>query len=195
MSTPATRIKDAMTPVLTSDFMTYIEAACESISELDALVRDTDNGIGWSSILDVDRVPAKALPWLAQLVGVITVMGISDAEQRARVKAHGNWKRGSPDAIKAATQLHLTGTKTVILRERFGGSAWQLVIVTRTSETPNPTQTLADILEQKPAGVVLTYNVLSGQDFESLYVNHPDFADVYADYLTFEGVVEDLPGT
>lgn len=195
MSTPADRIKTAMAPIVNDDFAIFIEAVCEPLTELDSLARDSDDGIGWSALLDLDRIPDKGLPWLAQFVGVQTIIGLDTSSQRARIAAHANWKRGSPDAIIQAAQLHLTGNKTVILRERFTGDAWKLGIVTYTDETPDSAQTLADILEQKPAGIVLTYNVLDGQDFQLLLDNHPTFANVYADYLTFEGIVEDQPGT
>lgn len=195
MSAPAERIKTAMAPVMSNDFAVFIEGLCESIAELDSLVRDSDDGPGWSAILDLDRCPDNGLKWLAQTVGVTIVEGLTPAAQRARIAAHVNWKRGSPAAIVAAAQLHLTGNKTVVMRERYTGSAWKLSIVTYTAETPDSAQTLADILEQKPAGIVLTYSVLDGQDFQTLLDNHALFSNVYADYATFEGVVEDIPGT
>lgn len=191
MSDVGDRIEEAMSTVMTDDFSVYVQALCECIREVDDLVRDSDAGTGWSSILDLQRIPVEGLPWLAQWIGVAAITGLSEQQQRDRIAAHANWKRGSVGAIIASAQLHLTGNKTVILRERFGGSAWQLVIITNTSETPDAAQTLRDILEQKPAGIVLTYNVLDGQDFQQLLTDHPTFQNVFADYATFENVLED----
>lgn len=48
----------------------YIGAVTLANEEIDSYVRDTDDGPGWSVLLDADAAPVKGLPWLAQLVGV-----------------------------------------------------------------------------------------------------------------------------
>lgn len=50
------------------------------------------------------------------------------------------------------------------------------------------------ILPQKPAGIILRYEVLEGQDFQDVY-NDGTFQDVYNTYQTFEGVLDNVPGT
>lgn len=101
-----------------------------------------DGYVPWSGIVDVNRAPYKALPWLGQLVGVDTpniVTGESSLAHESRirelVRATPGFKRGSPAAIEAAVSQYLTGTKTVIVRER-NGSAYQLQVLTKRDETP-----------------------------------------------------------
>jgi Carbohydrate binding domain len=155
----------------------------------------------WAVVMDVDTAPFKALPWLAQFVGVtIPNQGPEetdidyDARVRAYIKATPGFSRGSPDALIAAVQQTLTGAKTVYLRERYGG-AYRMEVVTITSQIPDPAATLRAILSQKPAGIVLTHSVVAGQDFQILYETHTTFQDVYTGYATMQGVYLDLPGT
>src|SRR6266545_2761555 len=102
---------------MTDDLGIYIEALTRPLEEIDSLARDTTNGDpGWSIIVDLDRAPSSGLSWLAQFVGVVFKSGLTDAEQREWILAQAGQKRGTVNALIAATQLHLTGTKQVILR-------------------------------------------------------------------------------
>lgn len=96
----------------------------------------------WSKVTDVDRAPAEALPWLAQLVGQVLPpqqTGESDATYEARIREFIRdtpaFYRGSVAAMTTAAQQYLTGTKTVYFRER-DTTAWHLTISTRRLETP-----------------------------------------------------------
>jgi len=99
--------------------------------------------VPWSNLLNIDKTPYKALPWLGQLVGVSTpspLTGESTIDHEVRIRSlvrdTPGFRRGSPTAMRGAIQPYLTGTKTVILRERSGGAAYQLQVLTRRSETP-----------------------------------------------------------
>lgn len=176
---------------------------CAAIGEMFQVVEDlsrdgTDldgkEAPGWSQLLDIDRTPNYALGWLAQFVGVTLRAGLTDAAQRQRIKNTDGWNRGTPAAIVAAAQQFLTGTQTVILRERFP-DAYSFQVLTRTSETPSSAQVLAALVEQKPAGLVMLYNTISGNDYQLLITNHSLYSNVFADYATYQGVVNDAPGT
>lgn len=155
---------------------------------------------GWSQLVDIDRCPTEALPWLAQFVGVITRAGLSDAAQRDRIRSTSGWTRGTVGAIVGAAQQYLAGSKTVILRERDPAAcaaqpAYGLTVITYTAETPSSANVLAALLEQKPAGIVLNYQVLTGEDYQSLLTNHPLYSNVFADFATYQGVATATPGT
>jgi P2-related tail formation protein len=150
---------------------------------------DTEGQIGWSILVDVDRAPAKALPWLAQFVGVSLDQSLSEAAQRNQIKETAGFNRGTPAAIIDATQRHLTGTKDVIMIERYQGSAYKLYVATRTAQTPNPTITQADVVSQKPAGIVLTYQTLTGQTYNELLADSALYSNVFSNYLTYQGVL------
>jgi hypothetical protein len=87
--------------------------------QIEGYARDRPDGTpGWAILLDPDLCPAEALPYLAQFVGVKLPEGLTEAQQRFRIKATDGFNRGKPSAIIAAAQQFLTGNKTVIIRER-----------------------------------------------------------------------------
>jgi hypothetical protein len=162
------------------------------------LARDTDSGYGWSQLVDVNRSPTYALPWLAQFVGVTLPDGLSDLDQRQRIVDQPEEQRGTVASLVAAAQPLLTGTRTVILRERDGGAcptepAYGLTIITRASETPDPDAVEAAIRAKKPAGIVLLYETLSGQDFETVRLTYTTFDDLRATYTSFDFMRTDEP--
>ncbi|WCB92306.1 hypothetical protein DSM104299_00996 [Baekduia alba] len=137
----------------------YVAAKYKPLEEVASWVRDSDDGPGYSVLLDIDRCPAVALPWLAQFKGVVIPAGLAEAEQRAWIRSAEGQHRGSVDALKRAGARHLTGTKSVRVLERVGGNAYNLTAVTRTSETPDPIATKADLMSAKRIGIVLTHVV------------------------------------
>jgi hypothetical protein len=152
----------------------------------------------WSALVDIDRCPALALPWLAQMVGVVAPpqeVGESDNAYEIRlreyIRATPGFSRGSPGAMMAAAQQFLTGTKSVIFRERDTG-AYRLTVRTKVSETPDEAKVLKALLAQKPAGIVLDYDSISGQDYQLLYTNHPNYQDAYGDYPDYDTLYLDL---
>lgn len=120
------------------------------------IVRDTDAGPGWSQVMDPDRCPGWALPWLAQFAGVRLTASMPESEQRARITSPPAFERGTRAAMRAAATPYLTGTQQVRIIERDGG-AYNVTVITSTSETPDPAVVEAAVRAQKPAGLLLTY--------------------------------------
>lgn len=113
----------------------------ESVSELLRMV--PVGRPGWSILFDPDLCPVRYLPWLAMFAGVRLTTGMAEEEMRSRIKDRDGLRRGTPGAIARAVQQHLTGSKTVLIRERFnhasGSSAdapGYLDVVTREDESP-----------------------------------------------------------
>lgn len=129
---------------------------------VDTIVRDLDEGPGYSSLLDLERAPSEALGWLAMFGGVVAIKGLPDREQRARIDATEGIHRGTPAAIITAATKRLTGTRRTSLEERYQGDPYAYRVVTYASETPDPAGTLADLLAAKPVGLTLIYDVLPG---------------------------------
>lgn len=148
---------------------------------------------GWSQALDINRAPDEALPWLGQFVGVDVNIGMAAVDQRQQIRDVSGWKRGTRAALFGAPAPYLTGTKTVLFRERFP-DAYSFEVITYTAETPNPAAVLAALLDQKPAGLVMTYNVFAGQDWQSVKNNYATWQDVKNHYITWDGVKADTPG-
>lgn len=156
------------------------------------LARDTEDSPGWSSVLDLDRCPDAWLPWLAQFVGVTVVPGSTPAEMRARIASTDGFKRGTPAAIKGAAQATLTGSGTVYLRERSTMGTdppYTLEVVTFDGQTPNPTATQNAILAQKPAGLVLIYRHIPGQDYQHVKDTDGTYANVKTKYANYDAIV------
>lgn len=178
--------------------LTYLGSLLGRAQEVADLARDSDDGPGWSAIVDPDRAPAAWLPWLAQLAGVRIpppdapdASQLSEADQRLRIKETAGQRRGTPDAVKGAARQHLTGDRAVYLSERHG-SAYQLRVATLETETPDPDLVLAALLEQKPAGIVLIYDTVPvGGDWDALNSTHASWNEVLSDFDDWTGVVID----
>lgn len=130
-----------------------------TFGRLHDIVRDADDGPGWSSVLDPARAPVWALPWLAQFAGVRLTPGLTETQQRAQITTPPPFERGSRQAMIDTVAATLTGTKLVRVLERVGGDAYALTVITRTSETPNAAAAEAAARSQKPIGLILTFLV------------------------------------
>lgn len=156
------------------------------------LVTGTEDREGWEIALDPDIAPARALPWLAQFAGVELTPAMSEAQRREKIKNPDGPKRGTPAALRAAVQETLTGARTVVIDERYGGSAYQLRVRTLTAETPNEAATLAAILSQKPMGIVLTYDVVDTGDWDDVAA-FDDWDDVASERIDWADVAMTPP--
>ena len=172
----------------------FCEAFIGGLQPVEDIVRDdvVNDAPGWSIIVDVDRAPYVGLPWLGQFVGVTTpdkLMTEDESEHDARsrdyIRNTGGFDRGTLASIIGATQQNLTGSKTVILFERYQGSAYKLRVVTFTEETPSPATTLADILAQKPGGIVLTYDIIAKKTYDSLDLAFATYNLLDAGFATY----------
>jgi len=142
----------------------YLGGLSDPIFQLvDDWASDTDDGDpGYSLLVDATRVPDVAIPWLGQFVGIRVTTGLTAAQQKEQLVGLGNWKRGTVAALKAAPQPLLTGTQTVIVKER-DTSPYHLLVYTLAAETPDQNAVLAALLSQKPAGLVMQYIVYANQ--------------------------------
>jgi hypothetical protein len=180
--------------------LAYVSALALQAEQIASLAETGPNGEdGWSVILDITRTADEGIAWLAQLVGVNILPDLDYDTQRMRVATTDGWNRGTPKALAAAAAQYLTGTKRVVMRERFdpgaGADPYHLQIFTITSETPDPTQVENAIMAQKPAGIILHYSTMAGQDFQELIDNYSLFSTVYSSFATFQGVYMAQPGT
>lgn len=187
------RLRERTEPLAPNDEQNDFAHAklCEGMmlpfGQLAELVDPPDPYVPWEPLFDVAICPAWALPWLGQLVGARIPRGLSDDDSRMYVTDLGGFKRGSPEAIKHAVGLALTGTKTVYLRERDAGDPYRLEVVTLTSETPDPAAVLRAILLQKPGGIVVAYRTTVGWDYEQMTIEFggKKYKDVPLQYPTY----------
>ncbi len=190
----------ALDPWMTDDLQTYAIALGAMFEQVYALAVDRgtdgeeDYVPGWGALLDPGSCPTAYLPYLGQYVGVGNLAGVPDATARALITSRPRFRRGTPGAIAASAQATLTGSQQVVLTERYGGAAYALRVLTFAAETPSQPLTLQAILAVKPAGIVLSYDVVIGWsvgDLEDRYTGQTISAleGAYATLTDFEAQV------
>lgn len=123
------------------------------------LVDDILNLPAWAVVFDPERAPAEALPYLAQYSGALLTPEMEEAARRNAIQTPEAFSRGQLASLEAVAKRRLTGTKAVIVTERYTSNAWRLRIETIEAETPDPAGTVADIVRfQKPIGIRLFFN-------------------------------------
>lgn len=190
MVTPiAEEAYEALGPIAEADtsgqLREFVGALVDPLQEVEDLIRDDDEGRpGWSSILDVDRAPAKALPWLGQLVGVRPALLLDEASQRLRIRETAGFQRGTRKAIAGAARQYLTGTRAVRIIER-DTSPYHFRVHTYLTETPDASDVEAALLAEKPAGLQMTYEVIVGASYQRLTESYATYNDLFLAFATY----------
>jgi hypothetical protein len=196
LSPAAARLYAQLAPVAVDDALYgYAMAAlCAAVAapfdQLYGIAHDGETP--WAAVMDATAAPDWALDWLGQWVGVRLPANLAPDARRTRVLETDGMRRGTPAAIRGAARQHLTGTRSVLLRER-DGSAYALTVITFTAQTPNAALVAAALAQQKPAGLVLDYRVETGQDYRQLAEERTDYAAVTAAFATYEDVRSNIP--
>lgn len=171
----------------------FADAICEVLFErIHLLVSGREDVPGWASLLDPDLCPAELLPHLAQYAGVVLEPNLTEQQQRDKIRLPENFRRGGPGAMRQAIERTLTGNRVILIAERQG-SAYGLWVRTYASETPSSAATEAAAISQKPAGIVLTYEAVSGQSWGDLISDRADWDAVGGAYPAWSDAVIDLP--
>lgn len=200
----AQAVLDALAPMLYAEADTdnaltvFTEGICIPFQLVEDWASDTDEDVGWSLLLDIDRCPDEALPWLGQIVGISNLGSLPTADdQREQIRNLVNWKRGTVSAMSSAPLPYLTGSKTVLFRERFDGSGndapYDIQVITYAAETTDAVMTEAAIKAQKPGGDRLVYVNAAGQDLLQLKTNYATLQAVKDHYSTLSGIKVDMP--
>lgn len=163
-----------------------------------------------SELADPLTADAAWLPWLVQLVGGTLDPAASVPEQRDTVRyATSGWKAGTRVSIQNAARSALIGSQyaKVIPHQLDNGNPGQwydVVIITRSSETPDVNAVLGAVLRKgvKPAGVVLRHRPVEAT-WDQLEAFRPTWALWEADdkgVVTWDRLAEtglsyaDVPG-
>lgn len=136
-----------------------------------------------STLGDPTTADPAWLPWLVQTVGGHLDPAASIQEQRDTIRyATSGWLAGSIESIEYAARSALTGTQYAkcvphLLSDGSPGGPWDVVIMTRSSETPDPSAVLGAILRKgvKPAGVVL-HHLPFGASWNMLEAHRPTWS-------------------
>lgn len=109
--------------------LAWLSGPAGILQVIDDLCRVDDEGNPpWSVLLDIDRCPTYALPWLGQFVGVRLPPSLPDAQMRQAIRAEQGWQRGTVAAIQAAAAPYLEPGRTARVEERTT-DAYHLTVV------------------------------------------------------------------
>lgn len=143
-----------------------------------------------SELGDPLAADAAWLPWMAQLVGVHLDPSATEAERRDTIRfTTSGYRAGTRQAIADAAGSALTGSKyaavfvhtTVVSGNLVAGTTWDITIVTRSSETPDPGVVLGAVVRKgvKPAGAVLHHKAYNST-WAQIAALYPTWADWHA---------------
>lgn len=191
----------ALLPWLTLDLEAYAQSIASQYDEVEDYIDIDDGESPWSTLLDPDLCPPKALPYLAMYVGgrLSPAYNHLDPDQvtdaRAYIKSAPGQRRGTIRAIVAAAQRTLTGQRTVLTKERAAGSTEDHVeVVTLVSETPSTAQVIADIRTVFPADMVLTYSTQTSPSWTAVQTGKATWAAMLTAYPTWSDVASSTAG-
>jgi len=146
---------------------------------------DPDTSVtGTCELVNAAAVPRAYLAWLGWLVGVDTST-IPDADVRDAVgNAAATQRRGSSAAIIDAVQRTLTGSKYVRVYSNVSTvDPYLITVLTLIAETPDTPAALAAAWTEKPAGLNLELQAVSG----------PTWIDAVGTYATWDAAVAAKP--
>ena len=174
---------------------TWCQGIGQMFDEIEDLVRDTPEGIGWSKVVDINRTPDKWVDWMTQFVGQLLFPNDDTETRKDRIVSRDTFNRGSVPAFRAALRRTLTGNRQVIFNERQNGSAWRLGVITFVSETPDEEASRAEMLTQKPGGIVLNYTVADEYNYKMLRESYDDYGEVIDLRQTYMALRDNPPET
>ena len=157
-------------------------------------VGDPDTSVsGTAELANPDAAPRTWLRWLAWLVG-IDLDTIPDAEKRAAIaQASSLRRRGSAVSIVRAVQRTLTGSRSCrVFWNVSTNDPYELIVVTLTAQTPDSTASLAAALTEKPAGMDLILQDVTGSLYSELVTEYTgdDYADLAGDYTDYDDLAD-----
>lgn len=170
----------------------WISSIADSQGEVDVLLSRIDywpvphggDPADTSDLVDARTADAEWLDWLGQLFGVRLYPGMTITERRDAVAfASSGFRAGTKVGMADAAKSTLVGGRYAAVYDHSSynvgdGGQWDVLVVTRSSETPDPTRVLRSIVRKraKPAGVLLWHRSY-GTSWDVLEVTYPTWND------------------
>lgn len=112
-----------------------------------------------SDLVDPYAADVKWLPWLAQLVGQ-QIVSATTSITRSRIASPNKFKAGTKTAMAEAAKNVLTGEQRVTIFDHStsapgNGGQWDILIITKSSETVSDPAAEIIRVGAKPAGIIL----------------------------------------
>jgi len=160
-------------------------------------VGDPDTSVtGTAELANPAAAPRTWLRWLGYLVG-INLDTIADADKRAAISDSATLqRRGSIRAIIRSTQQTLTGSRSCRVYWNLDGvSPYLLTVVTLTSQTPDSVATLAAAVSEKPAGIDLELQTVTGATYAELDIAYATYTALAAAFTDYDDLGDWTPPT
>lgn len=185
----ADRLYEQLRPFQRDDQQLHLWVFCDAFGlmfeQVEVLTTERDDGlVGYANLVDINACPDENLDYLGQYVGVNLRADLSGDAQREWVREKRNFKRGTPQATVDAVKDTLTGTQYVAMNERIG-TAWHYTIITKPSETPDPTLTDRAILAHKPGPDTYNHNLTEYPTYGWVRDTYNLYSDLQATYPTY----------
>lgn len=174
---PMFRYIDVMTDSIADTMLLYSEWF-----EYDA--REVQTGYTKADLFTKSRltnhlaVYKENIDWLAQFSGaklkkqiyvadnpIISEIDLKAFEQAQLSPAIYGRGAGTQSAIRTAVKFVLTGTKSVVISQRYEGDPWTIKITTLTSQSPSSEVILAAVEEARPLGYAIVHEAVTDLNF------------------------------
>lgn len=159
---------------------------------------DPDTSVsGTCELANADVIPRTWLPWLGWLVGV-DVAAIPVAYARDVVRdASTSQVRGSRNAIKTAVSRTLSSPTPAprVWANLSGTDPYLISVVTNTAQTPDEPATLLAAESEKPAGMVIELQTVTGAVVLELEAAFATIPDLVAEFATVADLAAWIPTT
>jgi hypothetical protein len=158
---------------------------------------DPDTSVtGTAELANPAAAPRTWLAWLAWLVG-IDLDGIPDAERRTAISLSSSLqRRGSKRAIIRATQRTLSGSQSCRVYWNLSTTdPYLITVVTLTAQTADAVATLAAAVTEKPAGIDLELQTVTGATYAELASEYADYDAVAAAFTDYDDLGDWVPPT
>lgn len=142
-------------------------------------------------VFHLDRTPYPS--FVGAATGTPVPGGLSLEAQRAYVRDRPAQRRGTPGAIREAVKATLVGSKRVELVERTP-NVDTVTVQVYSSEAPDTAKAESAARSQKPVGLLLTFNVLTGATYSHMTTTHgPSYGDFSAAFATYTAARDHTP--
>lgn len=166
-----------------------VDALTSGVSDAAAIVGT--EAAPFPTVFNLDTTPYPSAVGAA--TGTPVPGGLTLEEQRTYVRDRGQQKRGRPATMKAAAAATLAGSKRVNLLERSPDPD-RVTVQVYSSEVVDLDKTRASALSQKPVGLLLSVEVLSGATYAHMTAAHgPSYADFSARFPTYTDARDHVP--
>lgn len=166
----------------------------QAIQPIIDLSRDTDDGPGWSKLLDLDNGPDSAVAYQGQFVGITINPADPATTSRNLIRDRPAWKRGRPASMIAAVQATLTGSQSCVLLER-DSSPYHATVQVWRAQMPDEAATRAALALNKPGPVIVDLQILDGPTYGVIRSALPtdDYVTRETEFPTYGDVREYTP--